>query len=267
MLGAIIGDIAGSRFEFEGIPEREFNFFCDPPLSNYTDDTVMTIAIADAILHNRPWAEAMRDWGNRYPNPKGAYGNEFVKWLFDPERPANPSCGNGAAMRVAAIGWLFDDYDSVRKAAREQALVSHNHPEAVRGAECVATLIFQLRTCHISREDTERYVKQKFGYTLPPLADINKIGRQGHFDGICQETVPWAIRCFVESNSFEEAIRLAVLARGDTDTKAAICGSIAEAFYNVPSHFTSKALEYLEDDMLDVVMEALARIRQQVDDD
>lgn len=266
MIGAIVGDIVGSRFEFDETPQRDFLFFCDAPRCDYTDDSVMTVAIADAILHGRDYGVSMRDWGHRYPNPKGAYGNYFHQWLTDPDKPANHSCGNGAAMRVSAIGWLFDDYEEVKRQARLSAIASHNHPEAIRGAQCVAALIYELRTCHISREETRKWVKRHFGYDLPPMKDIMKIGSEGHFDGICQETVPWAIRCFVESNSFEQAIRLAVMTRGDTDTKAAICGSIAEAYYKIPSNIINKALSYLPSDMIDVLMEVADKLKQSMDE-
>ncbi|MGI6224375.1 MAG: ADP-ribosylglycohydrolase family protein [Prevotella sp.] len=260
MLGAIIGDIVGSRFEFDETPHQDFHLFLDKPRCDYTDDTVMTMAIADAILHGKDYGQTMREWGQRYPNPKGGYGNYFQQWLFTPDMPANNSCGNGAAMRVSSVGWLFDDYKTVLREAERTALASHNHPEAVRGAQCVASLIFELRTCHISREDTEAWVKKHFGYKIDTLENINKIGREGHFDGVCQETVPWAVRCFVESNSFEDAIRIAVMTRGDTDTKAAICGSIAEAYYSVPVPFVTKAASYLEPEMKNLLKECVERM-------
>jgi ADP-ribosylglycohydrolase len=264
MLGAIIGDIVGSRFEFDEIPQPDFEFFLDKPRCNYTDDTVLTIAVCDAVVNHRDYGVALHDWGNRYPNPKGGYGGMFLNWLKDPNRVPQNSWGNGAAMRISPIGWLFDDYLTVTNEAKKCTLVSHCHSEAVKGAQCVAALVFLLRTARIGKEQVENFVLRKFGYRLPPLKDINKIGAEGHFDSSCQETVPMAIRCFIESSSFEDAIRKAVMARGDTDTKADICGSLAEAFYGIPPAFAEKALEYLEPDMLQVIMDAVDKMKELV---
>jgi ADP-ribosylglycohydrolase len=255
MLGAIIGDIIGSRYEFDENPKSDFTLFAPKPQCDYTDDTVMTIAVADAIMNKRTYQDALRDWGRRYPNPKGGYGGMFAQWLTDDTSKPHNSWGNGAAMRVSAVGWLYDDYHEVMREAKNSAICSHLHREAIRGAQCVATLIYWLRTCRITKEEVEGAVRRNFGYVLPPLRDIYKIGAEGHFDASCQETVPWAIRCFLDSENFEDAIRKAVMARGDTDTKAAICGSIAEAFYEVPETFYDKACDYLEPDMLDVVQQ------------
>ena len=248
MLGAIIGDIVGSRFEFDEIPTDNFELFLDKPRCDYTDDTIMTIAVADAILNHRSYSEALHDWGRRYPNPKGGYGNMFAEWLKSDEPKPHNSWGNGAAMRVSPVGWLFDDYHEVMDEAKKSAQCSHLHKEAIRGAQCVATLIYWLRTCRITKE--------------PPLNDIMKIGAEGHFDSSCQETVPWAIRCFLDSNSYENAIRNAVMTRGDTDTKAAITGSIAEAFYEVPDTLYEQACSYLEPDMLDIVQQYYQRMQE-----
>lgn len=266
MLGAIIGDIIGSRFEFDEKPTDQFTLFMEKPRCDYTDDTVMTVAVADAILNGREYRDAMRDWGRRYPNPKGAYGGMFNEWLQRDDPVPHNSFGNGAAMRVSAVGWLFDDYDTVLREAMNSAICSHMHREAIRGAQCVATLIYWLRTCRITKEEIEGAVKHNFGYDIPSLRDIYKIGAEGHFDFTCQETVPWAIRCFLESNSFEDAIRKAVMSRGDTDTKAAICGSIAEAFYDVPENFYDKACSYLETDMLDVVGQFCNEVQSRLND-
>ena len=265
MLGAIIGDIVGSRFEFDETPKEQFTLFMDKPQCDYTDDTVMTVAVADAILSHREYKDALHDWGNRYPHPKGAYGNMFAEWLRSESPMPQNSWGNGAAMRVSAVGWLYSDYHEVLNEAKRSAICSHLHPEAIRGAQCVATLIYWLRTCRITKEEVESAVKRKFGYDIPPLRDIYKIGAQGHFDASCQETVPWAIRCFLNSDSFEDAIRKAVMAQGDADTKAAICGSIAEAFYKIPESFYEKACDYLEPDMLDVVQKFCTVVQNEME--
>lgn len=261
MLGAIIGDIVGSRFEFDEIPADGFELFTSD--DDYTDDTICTVAVADAIMNGRKYKDSLLDWCHRYPNPKGGYGSMFHDWIFRSPLPYG-SYGNGSAMRVSAVGWLFDDYHEVLNEAKLSAEVSHCHKEGILGAQCVAAIIYWLRTCRISKDELESAVKRNFGYTIPPYADIYKIGSEGHFDGTCQETVPAAIRCFLDSNSFEQAIRLAVMARGDTDTKAAICGSIAEAFYDVPESMADKAMGYLPKDMLAVLLQFFDRISEKM---
>ncbi len=262
MLGAIIGDIVGSRFEFSEPPQKGFELFTDE--CDYTDDTICTIAVADAILNGKSYRDALLEWCRRYPNPKGSYGGKFYKWIFSADPQPYGSLGNGAAMRVSAVAWLFDDYDEVEEQARLSAMPSHNHPEGIKGAECIAKLTYWLRTCRITKDEVEGKVERLWGYKLPPLKDIYRIGRQGHFDGTCMETVPWAIRCFLESENFEDAIRIAVLADGDTDTKAAITGTLAEAFYEIPLDLVEKAFSYLPPDMLDIVAQFCERAKKSI---
>lgn len=251
MLGAIIGDIVGSRFEFDETPEEGFELFTDT--CSYTDDTVCTVAIADAVMNKRPYKDALLDWCQRYPYPKGGYGRLFYQWLHSDNPQPQNSFGNGSAMRVSAIGWLYDDYHEILRQAEQSAIVSHCHREGIKGAQCVAVVIYWLRTVRLTKDEIESAVKRKFGYELPPLEDIYKIGNEGHFDSTCQETVPDALRCFLESQNFEDALRTAVLAKGDTDTKAAICGSIAEAYYEIPEDLIEKAYSYLPSDMLEII--------------
>lgn len=258
MLGAIIGDIVGSRFEFSAAPEPGFRLFTDECC--YTDDTVCTIAVADAILSGRSYRDALLDWCRRYPDPMGGYGRSFYQWINSEDPQPYESFGNGAAMRVSPVAWLFNNYHDVQEQARLSAAPTHNHPEGLKGAECIATLCYWLHTTRINKTEVERKVEKVWGYEIPSLKDIYRIGRQGHFDSSCMETVPWAIRCFLESESFEEAIRIAVLADGDTDTKACITGALAEAFYNIPEKLIDKAFSYLPDDMLDVVTSYYDRI-------
>lgn len=207
MLGAIIGDIVGSRFEFGPAPEENFKLFTDK--CGFTDDTVCTIAVADAVLNERPYDEALLDWCARYPHPMGGYGNRFWKWVCSGGAHPMDSCGNGSAMRVSAVGWLFDDWQTVKEEARKSAEVSHDHPEGIKGAQCVAEAIFWLRNMRFPKADLELKVRKFFGYEIPSLKDVMKIGAEGHFDGTCQETVPMALRCFLDANNFEETIRLA----------------------------------------------------------
>lgn len=263
MIGAIIGDIVGSRFEFGPVPEEHFEFFT--PECSYTDDTVCTIAIADAIMNHKDYQQSLLEWCRRYPNPMGSYGHRFYQWIHaDVQTPMN-SFGNGAAMRVSPIGWLFDDYHEVMDEAKKSAEVSHNHPEGIKGAQCVATLIYWLRTVRVTKEKVERAVKKGFDYDIPPMKDILRIGSLGHFDGTCQETVPMAIRCFLDADNFEEVIRKAVLCDGDTDTKAAIAGSIAESYYEIPEEMIEKAISYLPDDMRNILRQYLEVLRERVE--
>jgi ADP-ribosylglycohydrolase len=260
MLGAIIGDIIGSRFEFGPPPENGFKLFTDD--CNYTDDTICTVAVADAILNGRPYKESLLEWCRRYPTPMGGYGPRFLDWIESENPLPNNSYGNGSAMRVSPVGWLFDDYEQILSEARKSAEVSHCHAEGIRGAQCVAEVILWLRHMRFTKGSLERKVKKFFGYDIPPLKDIMRIGKTGHFDGICQETVPWAIRCFLEANDFEETIRLAVMCDGDTDTKAAIAGSIAEACYPVPDELAEQAVDYLPKDMLNILDQFYERLQE-----
>ena len=251
MIGAIIGDIIGSRFEFSSAPKEDFELFTDD--CSFTDDTICTVAIADAILSGVSYKDSLLAWCRRYPEPMGGYGSMFHKWIHQENALPHASFGNGSAMRVSPIGWLFHEYHEVREQAKLSAEVSHCHKEGIKGAQCVATLIYWLRTCRLTKDEVEGAVRRNFGYDIPPLSEINRIGSLGHFDSTCQETVPWAIRCFLESENFESAIRLAVMADGDTDTKAAICGAIAEAYYDVPFDMIETALSMLPDEMVDVI--------------
>lgn len=259
MIGAIIGDIVGSRFEFGAVPKEGFDLFTED--CSYTDDTICTIAIADAILNGRDYQDSLLDWCKRYPAPMGGYGSWFDEWLHAEHPQPMNSYGNGSAMRVSSIGWLFDEWEDVIEEAAKSARVSHNHPEGIKGAQCVAEAICWLRLMRFSKADVEKKVHKFFGYELPSMRNILKIGAEGHFDATCQETVPMALRCFMDANNFEETIRLAVMCDGDTDTKACIAGSIAEAYYQVPEWMIEKAIDYLPGDMLDVLGQFYERVK------
>ena len=249
MLGAIIGDIVGSRFESGVVkPTEDFELFTDE--CAFTDDTVCTIAVADAILSHTGYKESLLSWCRRYPTV--GYGPMFRHWIESRNPLPQNSCGNGSAMRVSSVGWLFHDYNDVLQQAKLSAEVSHAHSEGVKGAQCIAAVIYWLRTCRLTKDDIESAVEKNFGYVIPPLKDINKIGVEGHFDAVCQETVPYAIRCFLDAQDFEQTLRNAIMARGDTDTKAAIACSLAEACYEIPDEIVEKAYSYLPMEMLDV---------------
>ena len=262
MLGAIIGDIVGSRFEFDEKPTQGFELFTSA--CNFTDDTICTIAIADAILNGIDYKESLLEWCHRYPEPMGGYGNMFWHWLHEKNPLPQASFGNGSAMRVSPVGWLFNDYHEVLSQAKRSAEVSHCHAEGVKGAQCVATVIYWLRTCRLNKDDIEVAVQKNFGYKIPPLKDIFRIGDLGHFDSTCQETVPYALRCFLDAEDFEETLRNAVMAQGDTDTKGAIACSIAEASYEIPDSIVDRAYDYLPVEMLDVLERFYARLEENI---
>ena len=242
MLGAVIGDIAGSRFEFDNYRHTDFDIFS--PDSDFTDDTICTVAIADWVLQgcNDHLASILQGWCRAYPCPKGAYGGRFSQWIEwkDPE-PYN-SWGNGSAMRVSAVGWAFATLEETLHFAEQSAAVTHNHPEGIKGAQAVAAAIFWART-GMGKAQIKENITRQFGYDLSQSCD--QIRPHYHFNESCQETVPQAITAFLESDDFEHAIRLAVSLGGDSDTLAAITGSIAEAYYGIPASMREHALAIL----------------------
>lgn len=264
MLGAIIGDIVGSRFEFDEKPTEGFELFTDT--CDFTDDTICTVAIADAILNGRDYKESLLDWCRRYPDPKGGYGGMFWQWLHSDNPLPHASFGNGSAMRVSPVGWLFNDYQEVLQQAKMSAEVSHCHSEGIKGAQCVATVIYWLRTTRIIKDEIPVAVLKNFGYKLPPLRDINRLGDLGHFDSTCQETVPFALRCFIDAENFEDTLRKAIMAQGDTDTKAAIACSIAEACYEIPEEISDRAYQFLPKEMLTIIEQFYDQILNNIED-
>jgi ADP-ribosylglycohydrolase len=223
MLGAIIGDILGSPYEHENIKTKEFNLFSDR--CRITDDTILTCAIADAIVSKDLYGPSLMKWGRKYPfHP---YGQMFKSWLSGNGEPYN-SYGNGSAMRVSPVAYAFNSIEEVLFQSKKSAEATHNHPEGIKGAQAVAAAVFYARNGK-SREEIKGYVEEEFGYNLKrKLDDIRPFYR---FDPSCQGTVPEAIIAFLESTDFEDAIRNAVSIGGDSDTITCITGSIAEAFY------------------------------------
>lgn len=225
ILGAIAGDVIGSVYEFNNTRTTDFLLFKRE--TTFTDDTVMTIAIADAILHNKDFAQTILDYGKRYPNR--GYGTSFFKWLaHDTPAPPYNSWGNGSAMRVSAVGFAYNDLDTVLKKAEKTAVVTHNHPEGIKGAQATAAAIFLARTGK-KKAEIKAYIEQKFGYDLDFTLD--EIRPTFPFDESCQGTVPQSIVAFLESTDYDSAIRLAISLGGDSDTIACITGGIAIAFY------------------------------------
>lgn len=225
ILGAIAGDVIGSVYEFNNTQTTDFPLFKRE--TTFTDDTVMTIAIADAILHNKDFAQTILDYGKRYPNR--GYGTSFFKWLaHDTPAPPYNSWGNGSAMRVSAVGFAYNDLDTVLKKSEKTAVVTHNHPEGIKGAQATAAAIFLARTGK-NKAEIKAYIEQKFGYDLDFTLD--EIRPTFPFDESCQGTVPQSIVAFLESTDYDSAIRLAISLGGDSDTIACITGGIAIAFY------------------------------------
>ena len=238
MYGAILGDMIGSPYEFDrGHKRKDFPLFSK--FSAFTDDTVMTLAVAEAFLKagsdaEIEWiktclVESMHRYGKMYPN--AGYGGRFAMWLFLGGNEPYNSWGNGSAMRVSSVAWLFDDLSVVRLMARLSAEVTHNHPEGIKGAEATASAIFLARTGS-TKAEIKAYIEENFGYDLSRTCD--EIRPDYHHVESCQETVPEAITAFLEGESFEDVIRTAVSLGGDCDTLTCIAGGIAEGFYGVP---------------------------------
>ncbi|MBQ8366579.1 MAG: ADP-ribosylglycohydrolase family protein [Alistipes sp.] len=258
VLGAIIGDIVGSRLEFKRNKEYNFELFTDA--NDFTDDTVMTIAVADWLtksetrpVSNNTLPDIMRSWGRKHL--WRGYGGMFHRWLVseyeEDQRPYN-SFGNGAGMRVSACGYFATTLDEALDFARKSAEVSHNHPEGIKGAQSIASAIFLARQ-HLPKETIRKYIAREFVYDMDRSCD--NIRPSYEFDGTCQGTCPEAIIAFLDSTDFEDAIRLAISLGGDADTLGATTGSIAAAYYGVPDKIARKALEYLPKEMVEVLKE------------
>lgn len=241
MLGAIAGDIIGSVYESNTIKTKEFPLF--DPRCHFTDDTVLTVALADAILNHRDYGVTMKSYFHRYPN--AGYGASFYRWALSSSNQPYYSYGNGAAMRINPVGWAFERLEEVLEKARHYTEVTHNHPEGIKGAQATAAAIFLARTGR-SKEEIRSYIETTFNYDLSRTLDEIRPGYV--FNGSCQGTVPEAITAFLDSNDFEDAIRNAVSLGGDSDTLACITGGIAEAFYaGVPRFISEKVWEILDD--------------------
>lgn len=247
MLGAIAGDIIGSLYEFRNIKKMDFKLFNHD--SRFTDDTILTIAIADSILNNKDYALTLKEYGRKYAS--GDYGTSFSKWLNSESSEPYNSFGNGSAMRVSPIGFAFDTIEKVREEAKRSAEVTHNHPEGIKGAEAVASAVFLARNGY-KKEQIKDYIENNFGYFLDESLD--EIRQRYAFDETCQGTVPQAIVAFLESESYEDSIRKAISIGGDSDTIACIVGGIAQAYYKKISPFiVDETKERLPIELLEVV--------------
>lgn len=266
MYGAILGDIIGSLFEFDrGDKTKDFKLFSRR--SHFTDDSVMTLAVCEALLKVGQDAtvkeiedtviSSMQSWGRRYPHE--GYGGYFRRWLTARHPEPYNSFGNGSAMRVSAAGWLYDSLEKTRVVAKATANVTHNHPEGIKGAEATASAIFMARNGS-SKEEIKKYIENEFHYDLNRTLD--EIRPSFHMDETCQKTVPEAIIAFLEARDFEDAIRNAVSLGGDTDTLGAITGSIAEAYFGISETLIFKCRNRINKDMRDVVDAFYSLVRE-----
>jgi len=247
MIGAIAGDVIGSLYEGDDPQPKDFPLFGTD--SSFTDDTVLAVAVASAIRLGQDYAVALRQWGRRYP--WAGYGPLFLDWLLADQAPPYGSYGNGSAMRVAAVGWASDDLELVIDEATRSAVVTHDHPEGIKGAQAVAAAIAAARAGW-PKERLASLLTDRFGYDCgTPLAVLQ---RGGPFDPTCQGTVPAAAVAFLESTDFEDAVRNAVSFGGDTDTAACIAGAIAEAHYGrVPDAIQAEVFRRLDSALLNEV--------------
>ena len=257
MLGAIIGDIVGSRWEFN--PTNDYNFELFSDKNGFTDDTICTVAVADALLKGRDYGESIHNWCRKYPHPMGGYGGRFAQWVRSDNPQPYGSYGNGSAMRVSPIGMWFDDSDKIYPEAEKCAACSHNHPEGVKGAQAVAWAVYwavksfdgPMTQAKMEEEILDIVTSTLMDCDYDPQIDYEDY--KNKFDETCQGTVPVALDIIFKSCSFEDAIRRAVSLGADADTLGAIVGSIAEHIWGIPNWMIDKALTYLPDEMKDVV--------------
>jgi len=244
MIGAIAGDIIGSRFEGHPSPPDDFELF--HPSCRFTDDTVCTLAVADAILRGNDFAETLRSFVRRHPD--AGYGGMFIDWAMRDGATAYGSWGNGAPMRVAAVGWLAESAEDADKLAKAQAAVSHDHPDAIHASQAVARTIFMLRA-GASADTVCGRISAAFGYDLRP----DTASSHGGFDVSAAGTVPPALSAAFAARGWEHAVRTAIGLGGDTDTLACITGAVAEAIHGVPCHIAGTARARLTADLLQVL--------------
>ncbi len=246
MIGAIAGDIIGSVYEARPIKTKDFPLF--HPRCRFTDDSVLTIAVATAILTDRSYLKTVWEIGRKYPH--AGYGGSFIGWLRSSDPKPYSSWGNGSAMRVSPVGFAFATVDTVLQEAMRTAEISHNHPEGIKGAQATALAVFLARTTR-DKAKIRREVAARFGYDLNRT--VEEIRPSYGFDVSCQGTVPEALIAFLDSTSYEDAVRNAISLGGDSDTLACITGGIAEAYYGpVPSEIREKVRECLTPDLWDI---------------
>lgn len=268
MLGAIIGDIVGSKYEFNNIKTEDFPFFSEG--CRFTDDTVMTAAVCMGVLNGlneaRKTAKTVESYMALYGGyyPEAGYGKRFDEWLKDRFRKPYGSFGNGSAMRVSSVAWIFESLEAVEKFAEVTAAVTHDHPEGIKGAKAVAGATFLARKGR-SKEDIKLYLTRKYGYDLDKT--IEDIRPYYTYDVSCQGSVPVALIAALESTGFEDAVRKAVSVGGDSDTIAAMAGAVAEGFYGIPEDIRNEALTYLDERLKEVLAKFEERLAKNKEDE
>lgn len=256
MLGAVAGDIIGSAYERYPIKTKKFELFSK--YSKFTDDTVMTMAVSQAILNNEDYLKYIIDFGTKYPDV--GYGASFRKWLYSRSHKPYNSWGNGSAMRVSAIGFLFDTEEEVLVEAKKSAEITHSHQEGIKGAEATALAIFMAQKGKSKNQIRERISKQ-FDYDLQRTVDAIRPNYKFHVS--CQESVPESIICFLDADSYEDTIRNAISLGGDTDTMACIAGGIAEAYYGeIPLQISVEVYKRLPKEFLEIVLNFRDRVQK-----
>lgn len=275
MLGAIIGDLAGTKYEYQEFLDSRNGFInvdrrrkmlnqnteLLTDESFISDDSLLTIAIAEAIIYNRDYGEALKKYGQKYGNKpveregffKNAFSPSFIKWANSKTYENGTSQGNGAAMRISPVAFLFDDLETVEKEAKKATTPSHNSKQAIKGAQCLAGTIFLARKKE-GKDKIEKYVTEKYGYDLN--YNLEELQECNTFNGTCDVTVPQAIFVFLQSNDFEDSIRKAISIGGDTDTIACMVGGISEAYYGIPRELRNRALKLIPEDLRLIVIKA-----------
>jgi ADP-ribosyl-[dinitrogen reductase] hydrolase len=257
ILGAIIGDVIGSVYEWNNVKTTDFELFSKA--TDFTDDSVLTFATMDSILNGIDYSKSYQYYGRRFPHR--GYGGNFQYWIHQKNPQPYNSWGNGSAMRVSPVGWAYNTLDEVLHEAERSASVTHNHPEGIKGAQATASAVFLARTGHSKRE-IKTFIEDRFSYDLE--RHLDEIRKTYVFDVSCQGSVPEAIMAFLESNDFEHAIRLAISIGGDSDTIACITGGISEAFYKeVPDFIIDILLGIIPNELVDLVKKFSAKYGNQ----
>jgi ADP-ribosylglycohydrolase len=247
VIGAIAGDIIGSAYEFSPVKSMDFPLYT--PQSVPTDDTVLTVAVADCIFNNKDYATTIKEYGRRYP--VAGYGGMFLRWLRSDSTAPYNSYGNGSAMRVSPVGFAFSNMNEVLREAEKSAAVTHNHPEGIKGAQAIAAAVFMARSGN-DKKTIRRYIETTFRYILSQTVD--EIRHHYYFDETCPGSVPQAIIAFLESEDYEDAIRKAISLGGDADTLACMTGGIAQAYYtHIPTRIISETRSRLDTGLLEIV--------------
>lgn len=256
VIGAIAGDIIGSVYEWHNVKTVDFDLFCNK--SNFTDDSVLTLATMDAIFNQKNYTESYQLFGRNYPHR--GYGGHFSSWIYSENPEPYNSWGNGSAMRVSPIGWYGNSIEAVMTEAQKSAEVTHNHPEGIKGAQSTAVAIYMARTGK-SKDEIKRFIMDTFQYDLD--RKIDNIRPDYEFDVSCQGSVPEAIIAFLESTDFENAIRIAISIGGDSDTIACITGGIAEAYYQkIPDNIIENILKILPEELVKIIEDFSIKYRK-----